>query len=43
MSEQNKNILAVKVDVDTLEGYLKGVPAMCEVLKKLNLKASFYF
>ena len=43
MSENTKNILAVKVDVDTLEGYLKGVPAMVEVLNKLGLKASFYF
>lgn len=43
MSENTKNILAVKVDVDTLEGYLKGVPAMVEVLNKLGIKASFYF
>ncbi|MDR1123505.1 MAG: 4-deoxy-4-formamido-L-arabinose-phosphoundecaprenol deformylase [Elusimicrobiota bacterium] len=43
MSEKNKNILALKVDVDTLKGYLEGVPRMAGVLARHNVKAGFYF
>jgi len=42
MSE-NSNILALKVDVDTLKGYLEGAPRMADVLAKRGVKASFYF
>ena len=35
--------LAVKVDVDTLRGYLQGVPRMLELFAKHNVKASIYF
>jgi len=43
MSGKNKNILVLKVDVDTLKGYLEGVPRMAEVLRRQKVKASFYF
>lgn len=33
----------IKVDVDTLQGYLQGVPRMLEVLARRDVKASFYF
>jgi len=42
-SENKENILILKVDVDTLQGYLQGVPRMAEVLKTHGVKASFYF
>ncbi|MDO9508949.1 MAG: polysaccharide deacetylase family protein [Thermovirgaceae bacterium] len=38
-----KAVLALKVDVDTLKGYLDGVPAMLSLLKKHGVRASFYF
>ena len=34
--------LAIKVDVDTLEGFRKGVPALMEVLDAHAVKASFF-
>ena len=34
--------LAIKVDVDTLEGFCKGVPALMEVLADHAVKASFF-
>jgi undecaprenyl phosphate-alpha-L-ara4FN deformylase len=34
--------LALKVDVDTLEGFCKGVPALLEVLELHGVKASFF-
>jgi undecaprenyl phosphate-alpha-L-ara4FN deformylase len=34
--------LAIKVDVDTLEGFCKGVPALMEVLEAQGVKASFF-
>ena len=37
------NILVFKVDVDTLKGYLEGVPRMADVLQKFGVKSSFYF
>ena len=44
MSENNQeNIFALKVDVDTLRGYLEGMPPMLEVLAKYGVKASFFF
>ena len=44
MSANNQeNIFALKVDVDTLQGYLEGVPPMLEVLAKYHVKASFFF
>lgn len=36
-------ILALKVDVDTLKGYLDGVPAMLSLLQKHGVRASFFF
>ncbi|MCL2888444.1 MAG: polysaccharide deacetylase family protein [Elusimicrobia bacterium] len=41
MSENN--VLVLKVDVDTLKGYLEGVPRMADVLQKRGVKAGFYF
>lgn len=34
--------LGLKIDVDTLEGYCKGVPALMEVLENYGVKASFF-
>jgi len=34
--------LAIKIDVDTLEGYLRGVPALLEVLADFEVRASFF-
>ncbi len=34
--------LGIKIDVDTLEGLKKGVPALLQVLKERRIKASFY-
>ncbi len=34
--------LGIKVDVDTLEGYRKGVPALLKVLEEQAVKASFF-
>jgi undecaprenyl phosphate-alpha-L-ara4FN deformylase len=34
--------LGLKVDVDTLEGFCKGVPALMEVLENHGVKASFF-
>ncbi len=38
-----QTVLALKVDVDTLKGYLDGVPAMLSLLKKFGVRASFFF
>ncbi|MDR3231723.1 MAG: polysaccharide deacetylase family protein [Synergistaceae bacterium] len=35
--------LAVKIDVDTLKGYLEGVPRLLELLGGRNIKASIFF
>jgi len=35
--------LAIKVDVDTLRGYLEGVPRMLDIFAKHDVKASIYF
>lgn len=35
--------LAIKVDVDTLRGYLEGVPRMLDIFAKHGVKASIYF
>jgi peptidoglycan/xylan/chitin deacetylase (PgdA/CDA1 family) len=35
--------LTVKVDVDTLKGYLEGVPRLLDILGKRGVKASFFF
>ncbi len=43
MLKNKQNILAVKIDVDTLQGYLEGVSAMRNVLNACGVKASFYF
>ena len=44
MSANNQeNIFALKVDVDTLQGYLEGVYPMLKVLAKHHVKASFFF
>jgi undecaprenyl phosphate-alpha-L-ara4FN deformylase len=34
--------LAIKIDVDTLAGYRKGVPALLQVLKEQGVQASFF-
>jgi undecaprenyl phosphate-alpha-L-ara4FN deformylase len=34
--------LAIKIDVDTLEGYRQGVPALLRVLQEQAIKASFF-
>lgn len=35
--------LGLRVDVDTLRGTLQGVPALCELLKRRGVKATFFF
>jgi len=35
--------LAIKVDVDTLKGYLEGVPRLLDILGRRDLRASFFF
>jgi len=35
--------LTIKVDVDTLKGYLEGVPRLLDILGKKGIKASFFF
>jgi len=35
--------LALKVDVDTLKGYLEGVPRLLDLFGKRGLRASFFF
>jgi len=35
--------LAIKVDVDTLRGYMEGVPRLLDIFKKYKLHASIYF
>lgn len=35
--------LAIKIDVDTLKGYLEGLPRMLDTLAKRNIKASVFF
>ncbi|MDR1741309.1 MAG: 4-deoxy-4-formamido-L-arabinose-phosphoundecaprenol deformylase [Synergistaceae bacterium] len=36
-------ILAIKVDVDTLKGYLEGVPRLLDILAERKVRASFFF
>lgn len=35
--------ISLRVDVDTLEGSLKGIPTLLRLLDKHNMRASFYF
>ena len=35
--------LTIKVDVDTLKGYLEGVPRLLDILGRREIKASFFF
>jgi peptidoglycan/xylan/chitin deacetylase (PgdA/CDA1 family) len=35
--------LAVKIDVDTLKGYLEGIPRLLDILGKRDIKASIFF
>ncbi|BDU77286.1 polysaccharide deacetylase family protein [Mesoterricola sediminis] len=35
--------ISLRVDVDTLEGSLKGIPALLRMLDKVGMQASFYF
>ena len=35
--------LAVKIDVDTLKGYLEGVPRLLDILGKRGVRASIFF
>mgnify|MGYP000763759564 FL=1 len=35
--------LAIKVDVDTLRGYLEGVPRMLALFKRQGIRASIFF
>ena len=35
--------LAIKVDVDTLRGYLEGVPRLLDVFRERKIRASFFF
>ena len=35
--------LAIKIDIDTLKGYLEGLPRLLEILKTHDVKASVFF
>lgn len=35
--------VTIKIDVDTLKGYLEGVPRLLDILKERNVKASVFF
>ncbi|MBQ9575085.1 MAG: 4-deoxy-4-formamido-L-arabinose-phosphoundecaprenol deformylase [Synergistaceae bacterium] len=35
--------LAIKIDIDTLKGYLEGLPKLLEILKAHDVKASIFF
>jgi len=35
--------IALRIDVDTYRGTGRGVPRLCEILKKYNVKGTFYF
>ncbi|MDR2180188.1 MAG: 4-deoxy-4-formamido-L-arabinose-phosphoundecaprenol deformylase [Synergistaceae bacterium] len=35
--------VAIKIDVDTLKGYLEGVPRLLDILKERGIKASIFF
>ena len=35
--------LAIKIDIDTLKGYLEGLPRLLEILKAHDVKASVFF
>lgn len=35
--------LAIKIDIDTLKGYLEGLPRLLEILKAHNVRASVFF
>ena len=37
------NAISLRVDVDTLEGSLKGIPVLLRLLDKHGMRASFYF
>jgi len=37
----SRPLVCIKVDVDTLEGYLKGVPRLLEILGGLEIRATF--
>lgn len=39
----NEKVLALKVDVDTLKGYLEGVPKLLDLFGRLGVEASFFF
>lgn len=38
-----KTFLAIKIDIDTLKGYLEGLPRLLEILKAHDVKASVFF
>ena len=35
--------LAIKIDIDTLKGYLEGLPRLLDILKAHNVRASIFF
>ena len=35
--------LAIKIDIDTLKGYLEGLPRLLEILKAHDVRASVFF
>ena len=43
ITEQSTPKLAIKLDVDTLQGYLYGVPALLDLFAKKSIKSSIFF